>query len=334
MSVVALDGMGGDLAPSATAEGAVRAARRGIEVALVGDRAVLERELEHAGGASGVRIVHAPDNIGMGDHSARETLHRRESSIFVGIELVKRGEAGAFVSMGNTGAVLAVAFFVLGRLQGVDRPALAASLPVTTGRSVLLDVGANADARAAHLVDFARLGTAYAVHVLGIAEPGVALLNIGEEPTKGSALTIEAHQALAALDARGELRFTGNAESRDLLRGAGDVVVTDGFTGNIALKLMEGSASVVFGELRRAARRSPAAAVGGLLLRRSVRALQEPFDYRHHGGAPLLGVNGIVMVGHGRSDGSAVESALVSAAAAADSDVMEALGQAFAPSAG
>jgi len=327
VSRIALDGMGGDLAPQSNVDGAVSAARRGIEVLLVGDEARLRPLLEAAGAPAGVRLVHAPDAIGMGDHSAREARNRRESSIYVGVDLVKRGEADGFVSMGNTGAVLAVAFFALGRLPGADRPALGAQLPTDHGQTLFLDVGANADARPAHLVEFARLGSAYMRRAMNVSEPRVALLNIGEESSKGSTLTVEAHALLAA---RSDIRFVGNIESRDLLTGDVDVIVTDGFTGNIALKLMEGAASLLFGEMRRAARRSPLAAAGGLLLRGSLEAMRDRVDYRRRGGAPLLGVNGIVMVGHGRSDGAAVESALVAASAAADAGILAALREAVA----
>jgi len=327
VSRIALDGMGGDFAPQSNVEGAVRAARRGLEVLLVGDEAQLRPRLEEAHASDGVRVVHAPDAIGMSEHSARETRNRRQSSIYVGIDLLKRGEADAFVSMGNTGAVLAVAFFALGRLPGVDRPALGGLLPTERGQTLLLDVGANADARPPHLVEFARLGSAYMRRATQVPEPGVALLNIGEEPSKGSTLTVEAHALLAA---RSDIRFLGNIESRELLSGDADVIVTDGFTGNVALKLMEGTASLLFSELRRAARRSPLAAAGALLLRGSLEGLRDRVDYRRRGGAPLLGVNGIVMVGHGRSDGAAVESALVAASSAADAGILAALREAVA----
>ncbi|MSQ41459.1 MAG: phosphate acyltransferase PlsX [Dehalococcoidia bacterium] len=314
--------MGGDLAPAVTAEGAVIAAARGVEVALVGDAAALERECARLGGRpAGVRIVHAADAIAMQEHAALELRRRRESSIAVGLELVKRGEVEAFVSLGNTGAVLALALVVLGRLAGVERPALAALLPSPAGPRLLLDAGANAEARPSHLVQFARLGAAYMRAVAGVADPGVRLLNIGEEPSKGSSLTLEVHAALAA----SSLRFLGNVEGRELATTDADVIVTDGFTGNVALKTIEGIVSLLSGEVRRAAMASLRGRAGGLLLRPSLRRLQRQLDYRQVGGVPLLGVDGIVIVGHGRSDGEAVANAVEAAARAAQQRMVAAL---------
>ena len=205
------------------------AARTGVEVALTGDEEVLGRELARLGGASaGLRVVHAPDTIEMREHSVRDVRNRRQSSIYVGMELIKRGEADAFVSAGNTGAVLMLALVVLGRMRGVERPALGALLPARERPTLMLDAGANAEARVSHLVQFAQLGTAYMRGGRGVAEPSVGLLNLGEESTKGSPLTIEAHAALSA--ARG-VRFIGNVEGGDVLAGVVDVIVTDGFHG-------------------------------------------------------------------------------------------------------
>jgi len=315
--------MGGDHAPAATVEGAALAAASGVEVVLVGDSEALGREFNRRGGvASGVRIVHAPDAIGMGEHSALDARNRRQSSIYVGMELVKRGEAGSFISAGNTGAVLAVALVVLGRIKGVERPALGALLPRSDAPTLLLDAGANAESRVSHLVQFAQLGSAYMRLAVGVAEPRVGLLNIGEEATKGSPLTIEAYKALT--EATG-IRFAGNVEGRDLVEGAFDVVVTDGFTGNVALKLLEGALTLLMREISATARSTLRGRVGGALLRPSLVGLRERYDYRRIGGAPLIGIDGIVMVGHGRSDGHAVANGVRSAATAADSGVLEAL---------
>ena len=323
MTVVVLDGAGGDHAPRSTVEGAVIAARTGVEVALTGDEEVLGRELARLGGASaGLRVVHAPDTIEMREHSVRDVRNRRQSSIYVGMELIKRGEADAFVSAGNTGAVLMLALVVLGRMRGVERPALGALLPARERPTLMLDAGANAEARVSHLVQFAQLGTAYMRGGRGVAEPSVGLLNLGEESTKGSPLTIEAHAALSA--ARG-VRFSGNVEGGDVLAGVVDVIVTDGFTGNVALKLLEGAVSVMLNEVREAARSSLIASVGGLLLRGAVNDVRQRLDYRRSGGAPLLGINGVVMVGHGRSDAEAVANAVGTAAGAVESGMMDAL---------
>jgi glycerol-3-phosphate acyltransferase PlsX len=323
VSAVVLDGMGGDQAPAATVEGAALAAADGIEVVLVGDSEALGREFNRRGGvASGVRIVHAPDAIGMGEHSALDARNRRQSSIYVGLDLVKQGEAASFISAGNTGAVLALALVVLGRVKGVERPALGALLPRSPAPTLLLDAGANAESRVSHLVQFAQLGSAYMSHAVGVAEPRVGLLNIGEEATKGSPLTIEAYRALTETPG---IRFGGNVEGRDLIEGAFDVVVTDGFTGNVALKLLEGAVSSIVREVATAAQSSLRARLGGLLLRPALFGVRERLDYRRYGGAPLLGIDGVVMVGHGRSDGQAIASAVKTAAAAADSGVLDAL---------
>ncbi len=327
MTVVALDGMGGDFAPGAAVGGAVRSAARGIEVVLVGDAALLDAELERLGGAPpGLRVVHAPDAIGMQEHVGRETLRRRESSIHVALELVKRGDAEAFVSLGNTGAVLALALAVLGRLPGVQRPALGALIPRSSGPKLLLDAGANAEAKVSHLVQWAQLGAAYMRAVVGVADPAVALLSIGEEPTKGSPLTIETHRVLS----ESSLRFLGNVEGRDVALGDADVIVTDGFTGNVVLKVMEGTVTLMLDELRTAARHSLPSRLGGQLMRPALGEVGRRLDYRQYGGAPLLGMNGVVIVGHGRSDEQAAESAIGAAAAATRQRLLEALSAACA----
>jgi len=310
--LIALDGMGGDFAPQSTVAGAIAAARAGIAVAIVGDEAVLAKEIASSGGAPpGLSIVHAPETISMEAHAVAESRRRRGSSVWIGTELVKRGEAGAFVSMGHTGAAMATAMLSFGRMRGVERPALAAVLPTPGGPTMLLDVGANAEARPSHLVQFARMGSAYMRTVNGIAEPRVGLLSIGEEPTKGSALVVEANAKLRA-DPR--VAFAGNVEGRDVVAGTVDVVVTDGFTGNVVLKLLEGTITMVFEQLRAAARSSPRARVGGALLLPALSSMRSRFDYRRYGSVPMLGVDGAVFVGHGRSDGEAVANAIRTAA--------------------
>ena len=327
--VIALDAMGGDLGPSATVGGALDAAIEGIEVTLVGDEPTLQAELTRRGVLPGspvlvnIRIRHAPDVVEMGDHAAREIRHARQTSMYVGTEMVKAREAAAFVTIGNTGAAMATALVVLGRLRGVERPALSAVLPTDGGPVMLLDVGANADARPSHLVQFAHLGAAYMRAVHGIAQPRVALLSIGEEPTKGSMLVVETHEALAA---DGALRFVGNIESRSILDGEAEVVVTDGFTGNVVLKLAEGLVQLLFDEMRTAARSSWRSKIGGALLLPALRGVRARLDYRRYGAVPLLGVDGAVFVGHGRSDEAAVASAVRSAQHAVEQGMMRALG--------
>ncbi len=324
-NVIALDAMGGDDAPRSTIEGAILAAAEGISVTLVGNSEVLGHELNARGGVpSGVRIVHAPDVVSMGDKAAREARRQRETSLYVGTELVKNGEAAALVSMGNTGAAMATALVVLGRIKGVERPALGAVLPTADGgRVMFLDVGANADARPSHLVQFAHMGEAYMRAVYGVAEPRVALLSIGEESSKGSILVTETHELLAK-DER-LARFTGNVESREILSGAADVIVTDGFTGNICLKLAEGIVSLLFDQLRDAATSSVRSRLGGALLLPSLRGVRDRLDYRVYGAVPLLGVEGGVFIGHGRSDGAAVRSAVRTAHDAVQGGMVRAL---------
>ena len=321
--MIALDAMGGDLGPRETVGGALVAAAEGIDVTIVGDEATLRAELQrrHAN-PSNLHIKHAPDVVAMGDHAAREVRHARQTSMYVGTEMVKRGEADAFVTIGNTGAAMATSLVVLGRLRGVERPALSAVLPGNTGPVMLLDVGANADARPSHLVTFAHLGAAYMHVVHGIEHPRVATLSIGEEPTKGSILVVETHETLAA---EGVLNFVGNVESRDILTGHADVVVTDGFTGNIVLKLAEGLVQLLFDEMRTAARSSWRSKIGGALLLPALRGVRARLDYRRYGAVPLLGVDGAVFVGHGRSDEAAVASAVRSAQQAVDRGMMAAV---------
>ncbi len=326
--MIALDAMGGDLGPRETVGGALIATAEGIDVTIVGDEATLRAELvRRNANPANLHIKHAPDVVAMGDHAAREIRHARQTSMYVGTEMVKHHEADAFVTIGNTGAAMATSLVVLGRLHGVERPALSAVLPGEGGPVMLLDVGANADARPSHLVTFAHLGAAYMHAVHGISSPRVAILSIGEEPTKGSMLVVETHEILAK-DAA--LNFVGNLESRDILNGHAEVVVTDGFTGNVVLKLAEGLVQLLFDEMRTAARSSWRSKIGGALLLPALRGVRAKLDYRRYGAVPLLGVDGAVFVGHGRSDEAAVASAVRSAQHAIDAGMMKAVSAAVA----
>ncbi|MFA7249128.1 MAG: phosphate acyltransferase PlsX [Dehalococcoidia bacterium] len=326
--MIALDAMGGDLGPRETVGGALIAAAEGIEVTLVGDEATLRAELTRRNAnPPTLHIRHASDVVAMGDHAAKEARRARETSMYVGTGMVRHHEADAFVTIGNTGAAMATGLVVLGRLHGVERPALSAVLPGQGGPVMLLDVGANADARSSHLVQFAHLGAAYMRSVHDIQQPRVAILSIGEEPSKGSMLVVEAHQALAAEPG---LRFIGNLESRDILSGHADVIVTDGFTGNVVLKLAEGLVQLLFDEMRAAARSSWRSKIGGALLLPALRGVRARLDYRRYGAVPLLGVDGAVFVGHGRSDEAAVASAVRSAHHAVEQGMMTALRAAIA----
>jgi phosphate acyltransferase len=322
---VAVDAMGGDHAPDAIVGGAVarlRAPGR-VRVLLVGRRDAVETALgRHLGGADAelrgrVEVVDAGEVVGMDEHPAQAVRAKRDSSIVRACELVAQGAAHALVSAGNSGAVLAAALFVVRRIPGVARPAIGTVLPGLEGRTFLLDVGANADCRAEWLAQFGVMGSVYARAMLGVAEPRVALLSNGEEPGKGSALVQTAHALLAAAP----VRFTGNVEGRDLMSGACDVAVTDGFTGNVALKTAEGVGEYLFGVLRREARASRRAMLGGLLLKPRLRAIRDRVDYRATGGALLLGVAGEVVIAHGRSDATAIDNAIRVAQSAVERSV-------------
>ena len=322
MTRVVLDAMGGDFAPAATVEGAAAAARAGLAVTIVGDEQRLRAELAaHAGAAPALEVVHAPGVAEMGDHAARDAVRRRDTSIAVGLQLVQDGAGDAFISAGSTGAVLAVALVRLGRLPGVERPAIGAVIPAPCGEFLLLDAGANAESRPAHLVQWSRLGSSYMRATRGVEEPRVGLLNIGAEESKGSPLTVEAHAALAGSG----LRFVGNIEGRELTSCHADVIVTDGFTGNVALKVAEGVIAMVLDELRAAASRSLRARLGGLLLRPAARSIRDRLDYRRLGAAPLLGVDGTVFIAHGSSDARAIENAIRRAAEAAEAGLVDQL---------
>ncbi len=303
--------------PHAAVEGAVAAAAEGIGVTLVGDEPVLKRELQARGAK--LDIVHAPDVITMDDHAA-DVRRRRESSVMVSMRLVKEGRAVAAVSMGHSGATMAAALLVLGRIPGVDRPAILANVPTREGFAALLDVGANADARPQYLQQFAVLGSAFVSSVWGKASPTVGLVSIGEEPHKGNELTRAAHELLAATPG---IRFVGNVEGRDLLKGTADVFVTDGFTGNVMLKLAEGEARELFSWVKEALSSSFAARIGGLLARGALREVARRMDPAEYGAQPLLGVDGYAFIGHGSSDAKAVASALRTASRAVAAGALE-----------
>jgi glycerol-3-phosphate acyltransferase PlsX len=321
--VVALDAMGGDNAPAEIVLGAVMAARdSGVRVALVGPQDTLEAELaKHGGRPERVTVVHAPEVIDMKEAPARAARQKKESSIVVGLKLVKKGEADAFVSAGNTGAIMAAAIMYVGRVRGIERPSIAALMPLSGKLTVLLDVGANADARPSYMLQWAQMAAAYMERVWKRDNPTVALLNIGEEEGKGNALTLETYDLLKA----SSLNFIGNVEGRELPFGTVDVIVTDGFTGNVVVKTMEGMADYVMGEIRSAIRSRPWYMAAGALLLPAFGKVRKKTDYREYGAGPLLGTNGLVFIGHGRSDAKAISSALAVAAESARSGMLEAI---------
>lgn len=303
---IAVDAMGGDFAPAAIVAGAVDAVRAlDARVLLVGDRAAVERELDGAGSLPpGSEIVHAEEAVGMDEPAITPIRRKRRASVRICAELVRDGHADAMVTAGNTGAAMVVAKMVIGAIEGVNRPALAAVLPNPHGSTVLLDVGANVDSRARHLREFAVMGHFYAQEVLGTSHPRVGLLSIGEEEVKGSDLTRQVYQVMETTG----LHFIGNVEGGDIFNGKADVVVCDGFVGNAVLKSAESIAVLVGSMLREELEGSTRARLGALLARPALTRLRRRTDYSEYGGAPLLGINGGCFIGHGRSNPRAVHS--------------------------
>ncbi|MGC4114370.1 MAG: phosphate acyltransferase PlsX [Myxococcales bacterium] len=313
---LALDAMGGDHAPAAVVEGAVLHARKAPRdhVVLVGDEPRIQAELSRLKAGALVEVRHAPQAVGMDEHPVTAVRRKRDSSIRVAFDLVARGQADAVVSAGNSGAALAAALFVLGRLPGIDRPAVVTLLPTLAGRfAVLLDSGATVACRPAHLVQFAHLGDAYARRVLGVARPRVALLSNGAEKSKGTDLT---RGALEALE-RSQLNFTGYVEGNDLFADAVDVIVTDGFTGNVVLKTTEGAAAALSATLKREIEAHSTAKLGAWLSRPAFAAFRKIADWAEVGGAQLVGVDGTALLAHGRSNARAIRNALRAASTAA-----------------
>ncbi|HET9052250.1 MAG TPA: phosphate acyltransferase PlsX [Candidatus Dormibacteraeota bacterium] len=321
---IALDAMGGDHAPAETVRGAALAARDlGVSVALVGRRADVERELSRlpedlAAHRSRLSVIEATEVIAMDEHPAQAVRARKDASIVVACRAVADGRARAAVSAGNSGAVLASALFTAGRVRGVSRPAIGGLIPTATERmSFVLDIGANTDCRPEWLAQFAVMGSVYAVEMMSIREPRVALLSNGEERGKGSELV----QAATPLLEAAPVNFRGNVEGKDLFRGTVDVIVCDGFAGNVALKVAEGTAEFLLTSISTIARQSLQGKLGGLLLKPRLRPIRDKVDYRKTGGALLLGIDGEVVVAHGRSDAEAVMNAIRVADSAARRDV-------------
>ncbi len=309
MTTVALDAMGGDHAPRAEIEGAILAARElGVRVLLVGIEETVKRELaRHRTRGLSIEVVPASEVITMRDSPSMAFRKKRDSSVHVAAKLVRSGQADAMVSAGNTGAVMATARFILGTLPSVDRPALAAPFPTSRGSvSVILDVGANVDSKATQIEQFAVMGEIYYRTIFGTRRPRVALLSIGEEEMKGNELTREAHNLLKQTN----LNFTGNVEGRDVFAGDVDVIVCDGFIGNIALKISEGLVEHIGGMLKKALKSTLSSQMGYVLARSALQDLKKKIDYSEQGGAPLLGLRGICVIGHGRSNANAVKNAI------------------------
>lgn len=305
---IAVDAMGGDYAPTVNVDGAVAAAREfGIQTLLVGRSRELARLLEDAGySGSDIEIVDAADVVTMHEPGTAAIRRKRDSSIRVAANCVRDGRAAGMVSAGHTGAAMVAAKLVIGTIEGVDRPALAAVLPNLKGHSLLLDVGANPDAKTAHFKEFAVMGSIYASLVFGKKAPAIGLMSIGEEDTKGTDRTKEVFKTLKETG----LNFVGNVEGRDVFNGRVDVIVTDGFTGNVILKVCEALAEMVEELLREEIKKTLKASVGFLLSRSAFRSFKSRLDYSEYGGAPLLGVKGCVIICHGRSSAKAVKNAI------------------------
>lgn len=336
---IALDAMGGDAAPGPEIEGAVAAVRaHPVEVIVVGDEARLREQLVAAGfaveaqhGPGRLRLRHASQVITMDDHPGTAFKSKKDSSMRVCFELAAAGEADAVVSAGNSGAMLAGGVLMMKRIRGVERPGLMTLSPTHTGsRCVVLDVGANTEPKPTTLAQFAVLGATYARRVLGVARPRVGLLANGEEESKGTALTRETHRLLREVAVSLDFDFLGYAEGGDFFPGRFDVIVTDGFTGNVALKTSEGTTRAIFAVLEREVRRSLRGKLGALLLKPAFRALKRWLDPDVIGGAPLLGVDGVAVVCHGRASGKAIENAILGAARLVEARLAPALTEAVA----
>lgn len=317
--------MGGDHAPVEIVKGAVMAARDlGIRVALVGRPDAIEAELaKHGPRPAAITIVPALEVVEMDEHPALAVRQKKDSSIAAGLRMVKQGETQAFVSAGNTGAVMAGAIMYIGRVRGIERPSLAALMPLGGKLTVVLDVGANADCKPEYLLQFAQMASAYMERVWKVQRPRVGLLNIGEEESKGSQLAQEAYRLLQASG----LNFVGNLEGGDIPKLKADVIVTDGFSGNVVIKTMEGMADFIMLEIRQAMSSRWYYKLSAATLLPAFNSLRRRMDYRQYGAGPLLGVNGLVFIGHGKSDALAIRSALRVAREAAQSGMLEAVRQ-------
>ncbi len=328
MTRIVVDAMGSDNYPTPDVEGAMMAAREyGVEVILTGDATKIEPLLASAGGKSlPIRVIHAPEMLTMqdkGEDLVMKARHKEaQNSMAVGLDLVKNGEADAFVTAGNTGAAMVTSLFRLGRIRGVDRPALAGPFPTATGICNVVDIGANPDCKPENLLQFGIMGSVYAEKVRGIKNPRVGLISNGEEAGKGSELVKEAYPLLAGAS----INFVGNVEGKEIFNGHVDVAVTDGFTGNVFLKSTEAVAKLLIEKIRESIKNGgPLALAGGALIRPAMGKVRKLLDPSEEGAAPLLGVNGLVFIGHGRSDALAIKSAVRVARGAAEARVLEAI---------
>ncbi len=323
MTKIVVDAMGSDNAPRSEVDGAIAAAKAyGVHVVLAGDESRLRPMLKERSAAGlSVEIRHASQSIAMDEKPAAVLRKKRDSSIHVAAALVRDGLASGLVSAGNTGAVMAVSKMLVGVVPGVDRPALATVVPTLKGRAVLLDVGANVTCKPHHLVQFALMGHLFSKQIVGVASPRVGLMSVGEEESKGTDLTKGVHKSLKEL----QLNFIGNVEGRDIYNGRADVIVCDGFTGNVALKTSEGLVEVILQLMKEELSRNLQAKLGALLSLDSFRRLKKRLDYSEYGGAPLIGLRGVCIICHGRSSGNAIKNAIRVAKEFAENKVNERL---------
>lgn len=301
---IAVDAMGGDHAPAQVLQGASQAAAEyGIEVTVVGAPGVVQPLLEHH---PSLRLVPCTQVIAMDDHPAQAVRSKPDSSMAVCARLCKEGKADGWISAGNSGAIMATALFIQGRIRGVERPALGSIVPIKSGFAYFLDVGANVDSKPEYMIQFAIMGAVYAREMMGRSEPRVGLLSNGEEEGKGDELVRETARRL-----KGTMRgFVGNVEPKDVYAGKADVVVADGFVGNVAIKMAEATAEFLFRSLREEIPRTLRGKLGGILIQDGVRRLRRSIDWREFGGAPLLGIDGVAVIAHGRSDARAIKNAI------------------------
>lgn len=317
---IIVDAMGSEIGTSVEVEGAIQAVKEyGHDIILVGDEAVIKREMHKRGtGVHGkISVIHAPERIEMHEPAALSVRRKRKSSIVVGLEILKRNEADGFVSAGNTGAVVCAATLSLRMLPGIERPGIAIAIPTMTGVSVIIDVGANIDPKALHLFQYGVMADAYCRYILHKSNPKIGLLNVGEEESKGTEFIKEAHTLLS----ESKLNFTGNIEGRDIYVGTVDIVICDGFVGNVILKVSESVIDTLVKLIKKEIKTNPIAMIGALLITTSWKALKKKMDYAEYGGAPLLGIDGACIISHGSSSPKAIKNAIRVAAEFKEQDV-------------
>lgn len=315
---IVVDAMGSDMAPGVEVDGAIQAVKEyGHEVLLVGDETLIKEELAKHGGCDKISVMHAPERIEMREPAALSVRRKRKSSIVMGLELLKHDEADGFVSAGNTGAVVCAATLSLRLMPGIERPGIAIVIPTLMGTSVIIDVGANIDPKPMHLFQYAVMSDAYSRYILHKESPKVGLLNVGEEETKGTGFIKETH----ALLSESKLNFIGNIEGRDIYVGNADIVLCDGFVGNVILKVSESIIDTLVKALKQEIKSSLIATLGAALSMSAFNALKKKMDYAEYGGAPLLGVDGRCIISHGSSNPKAIKNAIRVAAEFKTNDV-------------